>query len=376
MNFFPKKLQSLLDQRNAAHNIRTLSLPDQKLIDFCSNDYLGYSVDASLQKIKHTLLKSYQIKQNGSGGSRLISGNSVLHVACEDRIAAFHETEKALLFNSGYDANLGLLSAVPQRGDVVLYDELCHASILDGIRLSFATAYKFKHNDLQHLRELLLKNKSVENRYVVSESVFSMDGDCAPVKEIAALCKKEKAFLILDEAHALGVCGSDGKGLASNENIHQDCFARVYTYGKAMGGHGAAVVGSKTLYKYLLNFSRSFIFTTALPPSSAAAILASYTLLEEQKGLKKLQKNIHLFNQLSNSFSKKIPSHSAIHCFLIPGNEAVIQAADAVMRQGFYVKAIKSPTVKSGTERLRICLHANNKEKDIRQLARSLKTIL
>ena len=311
MNFFPKKLQSLLDQRNAAHNIRTLSLPDQKLIDFCSNDYLGYSVDASLQKIKHTLLKSYQIKQNGSGGSRLISGNSVLHVACEDRIAAFHETEKALLFNSGYDANLGLLSAVPQRGDVVLYDELCHASILDGIRLSFATAYKFKHNDLQHLRELLLKNKSVENRYVVSESVFSMDGDCAPVKEIAALCKKEKAFLILDEAHALGVCGSDGKGLASNENIHQDCFARVYTYGKAMGGHGAAVVGSKTLYKYLLNFSRSFIFTTALPPSSAAAILASYTLLEEQKGLKKLQKNIHLFNQLSNSFSKKIPREFA-----------------------------------------------------------------
>src|SRR6185437_15492634 len=195
MNHFPKKLLSLLDKRKTENNFRTLFLPNKSLVDFSSNDYLGFSKNPELKILKDSILKEYQIEQQGSTGSRLITGNSQIHIDCEKQIASFHNAEKALLFNSGYDANVGVLSSVLQRGDIVLYDELCHASIIDGIRLSFATAFKFKHNDVSHLQELLEKNKTAENIYVVTESVFSMDGDCALLKGISDTCKANNAYL-------------------------------------------------------------------------------------------------------------------------------------------------------------------------------------
>jgi 8-amino-7-oxononanoate synthase len=310
MNRFPKKLLSLLDKRKTDNNFRTLSLPDKNLIDFSSNDYLGFSKNAELKSVKDSILKEYQIQQQGSTGSRLITGNSFIHIDCEKQIADFHNGENALLFNSGYDANVGVLSSVLQRGDVVLYDELCHASIIDGIRLSFATAYKFKHNDVSHLEELLEKSKDASTIYVVTESVFSMDGDCALLKEISVLCKNQNTYLIVDEAHAIGVYGKQGRGLCNELDIEQDCFARIYTYGKAMGAHGAAVVGNIDLYNYLVNFARSLIYTTALPPSSVALIMASYQLLQSTNQTKILQENIELFNEFTSTLLNKIKAQA------------------------------------------------------------------
>jgi 8-amino-7-oxononanoate synthase len=373
MNRFPKKLLSLLDKRKTENNFRTLSLPNKNLVDFSSNDYLGFSKNPELKTLKDSILKEYQIQQQGSTGSRLITGNSQIHVDCEKQIATFHNGEKALLFNSGYDANVGVLSSVLQRGDIVLYDELCHASIIDGMRLSFATAFKFKHNDVSQLQELLKKNKSAENIYVVTESVFSMDGDCALLKEISAICKSQNAYLIIDEAHAIGVYGEKGRGLCNELNIEQDCFARIYTFGKAMGVHGAAVVGSNDLYNYLVNFARSLIYTTALPASSVALIKASYNLLQNTNQTKALQENITLFNELTFKLQNKINSTSAIHCFLIEGNENAINASKQLINKGFDVRAIKSPTVKAGTERLRICLHATNTKQELQQFSDTLK---
>src|ERR1035437_1153344 len=220
----PKKLLSLLDKRKNENNFRELSLPDGKLIDFSSNDYLGFSKNPELKKIKEKISKQYNLHQEGSTGARLITGNSILAEETEKQIANFHHAESALLFNSGYDANTGLLSSVPQKRDLVLYDELCHSSIIDGVRQSFADSFKFRHNDLAHLQRLLERNNHAETIYVVTESVFSMDGDCALLKEIAALCKKHNAFLIIDEAHATGVFGKQGRGLCNETEIEKNCF--------------------------------------------------------------------------------------------------------------------------------------------------------
>ncbi len=372
---FPHKLLSLLDKRKVSTNFRKLSLPDSKLIDFSSNDYLGFSKNPELKKLKENIVKQYKLKQEGSTGARLISGNSSLAEQTEKQIAKFHHAETALLFNSGYDANTGLLSSVPQKRDLVLYDELCHSSIIDGVRQSFADSFKFRHNDLQHLQRLLERNNHAETIYVVTESVFSMDGDCAVLKKIAALCKKQNAFLIVDEAHATGVFGKEGRGLCNEEGIEKDCFARIYTFGKALGTHGAVVVGSKDLQNYLINFARSFIYTTALPPASIASVAAAYNLLQKNKSQSVLEKNIKLFNKLTSSFSGKIASQSAIHCFLVPGNENAIKASEKLIKKGFDVRAIKSPTVKEGSERLRICLHATNTEEEIKKLAKELAAI-
>jgi len=372
MNRFPEKLLYLLDKRKTDTNFRTLSLPDKNLIDFSSNDYLDFSKSEELKKLKDSIVKEYGIEQQGSTGSRLITGNSLIHIDCEKQIADFHHAEKALLFNSGYDANVGLLSSVLQRSDIVLYDELCHASIIDGIRLSFATPYKFKHNDVSHLQELIDKNNDKENIYVVTESVFSMNGDCAFLKEISIICKKQNAFLIVDEAHAIGIYGKQGRGLCNELGIEQDCFARVYTFGKAMGAHGAAIVGNEDLNNYLINFARPFIYTTALPASSVALIMASYALIQNTNQTKKLQETISLFNELTSKLIHKIKSTSAIHCFLIEGNEHVINASNQLKEKGFDIRAIKNPTVRAGTERLRICLHTTNTKQQLTNLAEAL----
>jgi 8-amino-7-oxononanoate synthase len=384
MNHFPKKLLSKLDKRKNENNFRQLSVAGSKSVDFFSNDYLGFSKNKELKKVKEKITKQYKLQQEGSTGARLLSGNTKIATACEKQIAKFHHAQSALLFNSGYDANVGLLSSVALRGDLVLYDELCHASIIDGMRLSFADNYKFRHNNVVHLERLLERHSAVslsptdgntKHIYVVTESVFSMDGDNAPLKEIAEVCKKYKAHLIVDEAHATGVFGKHGSGLCNELKIEADCFARVYTYGKALGTHGAAVAGNKDLIDYLVNYARSFIYTTALPPVSIASIMASYTVLQKSKEVKSLHEKINLFNNLSANTTNKIKSHSAIHCFLVPGNEYAVKTSETLQGKGFDVRAIKSPTVKEGGERLRVCLHTFNTVKEIENLAKELQKL-
>ncbi|MBC7695064.1 MAG: pyridoxal phosphate-dependent aminotransferase family protein [Burkholderiales bacterium] len=358
----PSTIIDLLQQRRIKGSLRSL-LTSYPSIDFSSNDYLGFSSKGLLTEELKTMDASNHV---GSTGSRLISGNSLLFQEIENSIAVFHKAEAALVFNSGYDANLGLLSSVPQKGDLILSDELIHASLIDGIRLSFASNYKFKHNDLLSLKELLNRHRNSFNEiYVVVESVYSMDGDCAPLLELAELCRHSKIHLIVDEAHAIGVFGKNGEGLCQELNIQEDCFARIYTYGKAMGCHGAAILGNEKLKQYLINFSRSFIYTTAMPEHSLLAIKAAYQLLLKTTEIKKLKSNIDYFNSKVNSSSDFIESKSAIHCQLVPGNHSVQLLEEEACKADIFIKGIKSPTIKEGQERIRICLHSFNTESEI-----------
>ncbi|MNK40243.1 8-amino-7-oxononanoate synthase [compost metagenome] len=377
MKSFPKSLSAKLAQRNGANSLRKLPAPNN-LIDFSSNDYLGFSKSSQIFEQAHHYLLENKIVQNGATGSRLISGNHNLYRETENYITAFHQAESAIIFNSGYDANVGLFSSVPQKRDMILYDEYIHASIRDGIRLSNAKAYKFSHNDVADLERLLKKayNENSENDiYVVTESVFSMDGDSPDLEKIKSLTGKYNAFLIIDEAHALGVMGKKGEGLVQNK-----IFARIVTFGKGLGCHGAAILGSSQLKEYLVNFARSFIYTTGLPPHSLATILTAYNYLDNNFSERELlDNNIGFFSSEVNRLNLKdifIKSESAIHCAVIPGNEKVKNISSVLRDNGFDVKAILSPTVPQGQERLRFCLHAYNTKQEITDVLQLLKITL
>lgn len=362
---FPLNLSHKLNERIKNNSFRKLNT-NFSSIDFASNDYLGFSTQGILFEEVNKLQHS---KLTGSTGSRLISGNSTLFNEVENNIAIFHNAESALIFNSGYDANVGLLSSVPQKGDLILYDELIHASLIDGIKLSYATAYKFKHNHSETLQNLIERYKNTFNEiYIVVESIYSMDGDSSPLKEIAKISKENNCHLIVDEAHAIGVFGDNGKGICHVLNIEKECFARIYTYGKAMGCHGAAIVGSTDLKNYLINFARSFIYTTAMTEHGLLLIQSAYNLLLNTTEIQKLKLNITYFKKKLNNTLNCIESQSAIQCIVKPGNETIQQLENNLMKNNFFVKAIKSPTVKINQERMRICLHSFNTHQQIDEL--------
>jgi 8-amino-7-oxononanoate synthase len=380
MNRLPKSLALKLDERKKQNAFRQLPIQNQ-LVDFSSNDYLGFAASKIIFDETHQLLADKKITCNGATGSRLISGNYPLYAETEKHIAAFHQSESALLFNSGYDANVGFFSSVPQRNDVILYDELSHASIRDGIRLSNAKSYKFNHNDLEHLENLIQKNQNDNGEiYIATESVFSMDGDSPNLENLVTLSEKYHCFLIVDEAHALGVFGTHGEGLIQNLDLHDRIFARVMTFGKGLGCHGAVILGSAMLKNYLVNFSRSFIYTTGLPPHSVATIFTAYQHLEKEKiAIEKLKDNILIFSREKNRLGLKpifVHGKSAIQSAIIPGNEKVKSIASKLQQSGFDVRAILSPTVPEGQERLRICLHSGNSENEISALLSQLASLL
>ena len=372
MKQFPKALAQKLNQRKANYALRELPV-SKDCIDFASNDYLGFSQSETIFNETHEYLLQNNIKVNGATGSRLISGNHNLYAITEDFIANFHQVSSALIFNSGYDANVGFFSSVAQRNDVILYDELCHASIRDGIQMSNAKSYKFQHNDLDDL-ESIIKRCHTEpvDVYVVTESVFSMDGDCPNLEELVALCEKYNCHLVVDEAHAIGVFGENGEGVVQSLGLQDNVFARIITFGKGLGCHGAAIIGSEELKSYLINFARSFIYTTGLSPHSVATILIAYQHLKTEKvAMQNLKHNIQFFNQEKTQRGLKslfIYSKSAIQCAIIPGNEKVKSIAANLQEKGFDVKAILSPTVPEGQERLRFCLHSYNSEEEISEV--------
>lgn len=377
----PENLIQKLEIRKQNNSLR--QLPSfTNLIDFTSNDYIGFSKSEAIFEKTHQYLIENKSIQNGATGSRLISGNHSLYATTETFIAQFHEAESALIFNSGYDANVGFFSAVPQRNDVILYDELSHASIRDGIVLSNAKSYKFNHNDFEDLERLITKFQSSQNQipttiYIVTETVFSMDGDCPNLEELVALSDKYNCYLVVDEAHTLGVFGAKGEGLAQYLNVQDRIFARIMTFGKGLGCHGAAILGSAALKEYLVNFARSFIYTTGLSPHSVATILMAYRQLEiEKETIEKLRQNIVCFNQQKNILGLKpmfVRSKSAIQSAIIPGNEKVKQIAQQLRQKGFDVKPILSPTVPEGQERLRFCIHSYNSENEIIQVLELLR---
>lgn len=353
-------MQEVLKERNSASLYRSLQVPDG-LIDFCSNDYLSFARNPCTGDARQL--------NSGSTGSRSISGNSAFAEQLEREIAEFHHAEAALLFNSGYDANLGLFSCLPSRGDTLITDELIHASIIDGCRLSYANRLRFAHNDTRELeKKLRLATGTV---FVAVESVYSMDGDMAPLAEIADLCIAYGAQLIVDEAHATGVFGTQGRGLVNACGLEDKIFARVHTFGKALGCHGAAVVGSDLLRNYLINFARSFIFTTALPPQSLLAIQAAYTRLREEKiDRAYLHDLIRSFREsfVPGAGMELLKSMSPIQSVVIPGAQRAKEIAAGLQSGGFDVRAITPPSVAAGKERLRISLHLHNTPEEISRL--------
>ena len=384
---FPEKLANKSSLRKENKAFRSLGVATS-LIDFSSNDYLGFAKSETIFDATHQFLVAQHIKLNGATGSRLLSGNHDLYGLLEKQLADVHQSEAALVFNSGYDANIGFFSSVPQRGDVILYDELIHASIRDGIQISNAKAYKFKHNDLEELASLLERHSQGTDTpnevYVVTEAVFSMDGDTPDLLAMSKMTEQYAAFLVVDEAHSVGVFGAKGVGKVQELGLEKKVFARIVTFGKALGCHGAVVLGSDELKAYLVNFSRSLIYTTGLAPHAVATIKMAYDSLtrgsaEARFAQQQLQENITFFRSeitrlaLTTNF---IESTSAIHCCLIPGTLKTKAISQELQEKGFDVKAILAPTVAVGHERLRFCLHAYNSKEEITKVLENLRNFV
>ena len=367
-------LNKKLEERRQQNALRQLRLSDNA-VDFCSNDYLGI--------VKNDLINQHFSPdglKHGSTGSRLLTGNYPLIEEAERFIARFHQADSGLIFNSGYDANTGLLSSIPQRGDTIIYDQLSHTSIRDGIRLSFARSFSYMHNSLEELENQLRAAKG--NIFVVTESVFSMDGDMAPLHEICELCKKYKAHLIVDEAHATGVIGRRGEGLVQQLGLQEECFARIHTFSKALGCHGAIVLGSGLLRNFLVNFSRPFIYTTALPEISIAAIHIAYQLFPQMDVERNhLNKLIDTFQDKLSRFSRAqdgpvlLKSNTPIQGVIVSGNDEVRNISKRLAEVNLDTRPILYPSVARGKERLRIVLHSFNTSEELEKLILCLSSL-
>lgn len=371
MDSAEKFIREKLNERRSNGTYRTLK-PESDLVDFCSNDYLGFARSPILKQwIKDEVEKDAEVL-NGATGSRLLSGNLAFTESLEEDIATFHKSEAGLIFNSGYDANLGLFSSLPQRGDTMITDDLIHASIIDGARLSYANRYSFRHNDLQSLEDKLKHAKG--NCYVVIESVYSMDGDTPPITDILTLTEQYNANLVVDEAHAVGLYG---KGLINHQGLENRVFARIVTFGKALGCHGAVVLGSRQLREYLINFSRPFVYTTAASFHQIASVKMAYKLLPlAEPDIQKLQHNIQRFKNICTySGGYLVPSDSAIQCIITGSNEKAKITASQLQNAGLDVRPILSPTVPKGSERLRVCLHSFNTDTEINLLSETLNKL-
>ncbi|WP_118976499.1 aminotransferase class I/II-fold pyridoxal phosphate-dependent enzyme [Taibaiella koreensis] len=362
-------LNRQLQQREAAGALRSLSVRSSG-IDFFSNDYLGIATNRVLDKDG----RHYAY---GATGSRLLSGNSNEAGALEQYLAAYHGAQTALLFNSGYDANLGLITALAHRHTTILYDEYVHASIIDGIRLSHARqAFRFRHNDMHDLEQKLQKYSGTGPLIVIAEAVYSMEGDTAPLEALASLTAGYDAALIVDEAHSTGVTGPKGAGLVAALGLEEQVFARVHTFGKAMGCHGAVVLGSVLLRDYLVNHARSFIYTTALPVQAVMTIRHAYEWLEQNDGVRQqLHDRITFFRKQCKEGPgiRWIHSETAIQGLVLGDNGQARNIAHHLSNHNIKAAAILPPTVPAGTARIRICLHAFNTENDILMLHHTLE---
>ena len=351
----------------------------KSLLSFCSNDYLGL---ANHPKIKKAFIEAAEHYGVGSGSAHLVNGHTRLHHDCEQRLAEFTGRERALLFSTGYMANLAITSALVGRGDTVFQDKLNHASLIDAAKLSDARFLRYKHNDLEQLQRLLSQRRkeSPESRQLVmSDAVFSMDGDKADASEISVLCEQSQSWLMLDDAHGFGVLGEKGAGLCSEQNLSQkDVPILMATLGKAVGVSGAFVAGSEALIETLIQRSRSYIYTTASPPATAAAVIQSIELIEHEDWRReKLAELIDYFRQqVSNLDVELMSSDTAIQPILIGDNHRAVSLSKQLFERGIHVTAIRPPTVPQGTARLRITLSAAHEKQDIDVLIHTLSELL
>ncbi len=381
--FYERLAEELSRKVSQGALLRNLDLKDFR-VDFCSNDYLGYARSPLLEanilaRLEHSPLSRCRLV--GATGSRLLTGNDPQALALEQELASFFGFEKALLFNSGYNLNLGLLATIPQRGDCLLIDANIHASFRAGAQLSKASSYFFRHNDLKHLEDKLGRLSSAQV-FVVVESLYSMDGDIAPLLEISKLCERYRAHLIVDEAHAVGTLGQARRGLVYELGLQDKVLALNVTFGKALGCHGACLLARGPLIPYMINFCQALIYTTALPPSSWISAQESFRLLQEDANShQQLSDNIQFFHKelRAHGIRAFFDQQSPIYAFVFGDGDQnqsslmALQECAALMKQnGLGVLPIYSPSVKRGTERLRVCLHSFNTKEEIQELIKGL----
>lgn len=363
----PLHWQEKLNKRHENNSYRELRV-FYGLTDFYSNDYLGIAHDDTVTNMVNITLAGQKEHLNGSTGSRLLSGNHIWIRRCEYYISQYYNSENALLFNSGYDANLGIMACMGERTDTIIYDELSHASIRDGIRLSTSRSFSFEHNNIEDLKKKIVQ--ATGQIFIVTESIFSMDGDEAPLKEIAAIAKEHHAFFIVDEAHAVGLFGKNGCGLVDELGLQEDVFIRVVTFGKGAGMHGAAAICMDDVKNYLVNFCRPFIYSTALPPNDCIAIMTAHEVMQEKDEDREILKgHIRYFREkISQTKLKLVKGIGPVCAIIFEGNSKAKDISNLLISDGLGVLPVLSPTVPEGKERLRIILHSFNTREEIDRL--------
>ncbi len=341
-----------------------VQVAEKSLLLMCSNDYLGLSHHPGLAEAARAALDRYGF---GSGASRLVSGTSPLHDELEMRIARFKATESAILFNSGYAANTGIIPALAGDGDLILSDSLNHASIIDGCRLSRAKVLIYRHRDMDHLEDLLRQKSQIGRRLIVTDGVFSMDGDIAPLPDLVLLSERYDALLMVDDAHGTGVLGRTGKGTAEHFGLEGRIPIQMGTLGKALGSFGAFVAGDNGLIRYLVNRSRSYIFSTSLPPSVCAASIAAMDVVEQEPGRRqRLWENRRRLTDGLTALGIGVnSSETPIIPVLIGSSEKALAAGQRLFDAGVFASAIRPPTVADGTARIRMTVTAVHSEHDI-----------
>ena len=359
----PHTVRHILDKQEK------IIIEGEEFINFASNDYLNFSQN---EYIKSKAVEYTQKYGTGSQASRVVVGTLDIHRELEKRIAKFKGCEDSLIFGSGFLTNVGIISALISRGDTIIIDRLAHASIIEGAILSRGDIKRFNHNDPTHL-ETLLKNSTQFKKsktLVVTESIFSMDGDIAPLKKIVAICKKYSAMIMIDEAHSSGIYGENGAGLISELGICKDVNIAMGTFSKAFGVYGGFVAISKEIRSFLENRARSFIYSTALPPSVLGSINGALDILEKEALGKKLLEKATIFRDILRDANLNVAnSESQIIPVIIGDTEKTIQFMDRLKRESIWVPAIRPPTVQTGTSRLRFSITLAHSDKLLKKVA-------
>lgn len=349
-------------------------IDSKEYIDFSSNDYLGLSDHPKLIESVKSMLDKYG---TGATASRLLSGDLEIHHILEEKVAEFKNKESALIFNSGYQANIGIISSIFTKGDVIFSDKLNHASIVDGILLSGADFFRFQHNDLNHLEHHLKKErKKFKNALIVTETIFSMDGDKPDLKGLIELKEKYDCLMFADEAHATGIYGKNGSGIVEEEELSDRVDLIMGTFGKSLGGFGAYLAASKKIVQYLINGCRSFIYSTALPPQVIACNLAALDLIKEEPFRREgLLKSAKYFRDELKNKKFDIKGGSQIIPVIIGDNIKTVELAKKLQNKGYWVLPIRPPTVPHGEARLRFSLTFNHNKEVLRELIDDLSEI-
>lgn len=378
-NFFQESLGTLENEGLRRHlrpqggpQSKELTVEGRKVLNFCSNNYLGLTDDP---RLKEAAIENIKEEGLGSGASRLVCGNMPAHARLEQAIARFEGTQDCLLFNSGYMANVGIISSVFGRDDIIFSDRLNHASILDGIVLSQARFKRYPHKDTEALEKMLRSAAGFKKRGIITDSVFSMDGDVAPLEEIVRLAQAYGCILMIDEAHALGVMGKGGRGLSEYFGVEDQVDIRMGTLSKAAGSFGAYCCGSKALISFLVNRARSFIYTTGMPPSVAAASMKAIEIMGQDSSLRERlwQNTRYLREEIVRLGFDTMDSQTPIIPILLGRCDLAVEFSRRLFEQSIWVSAIRPPTVPPKTARLRLTVMATHTREDLDYALEKLK---